>query len=378
MHACRRLLRLLSRPVRGDRGRGGVVVQSYRGFGSLEASFLMGRVFRQEGRRSAVHQHPLVRNIIDLLRRLFRKGVSRAVLEIRLDGTRKQVTADGRGHFQVHLRHQRREPDGNLWHPVTIQLVRPPGDGSSTQAEIFVPPVTAKFAVISDIDDTVVYTGVANKLMMTWRLFVEKAKSRTAFPGVAAFYRALHLGSTGREMNPMLYVSRGPWTIYELLDEFFHLHAIPVGPVLFLRDWKLAIYRPFPPRARGHKRRLIRRMLLLYHKLPFILIGDSGQHDPEIYLDVVRGHPGRILAIYIRNITGDALRDRVIAKLAREVTRAGSNLLLASDSFDMAMHAADNGFIASAALAEVLKERREQRDERSPTVPPVEIGNRAP
>ena len=339
----------------------------------------MGRVFRQERRRRATVQEPsLTRDLIDLLHRLFSRGVGRAVLEIRFDGTRKRVTADDRGHFQVGLRHGRRDPSEHPWYPVTIQLVHRSGDGPSAQSKIFIPPLTAKFAVISDIDDTVVYTGVANKLMMTWRLFMQKAESRTAFPGVAAFYRGLHRGPTGAELNPMLYVSRGPWSIYELLDEFFHLHDIPVGPILFLRDWNLALYRPFPPRARGHKLRLIRRMLRLYHDLPFILIGDSGQHDPEIYANVVRNHPGRILAIYIRNIAEDPLRDRALEKLAGEVTQAGSRLLLASDSFDMAAHAADNGFISAAALADVLKERREQVDEVSPSEPPVEIGYRGP
>jgi phosphatidate phosphatase APP1 len=66
--------------------------------------------------------------------------------------------------------------------------------------------------IISDIDDTVMVTGVAHELVMLWRLFARPAASRVPFPGVAAFYRALHAGGTGQEQNPMLYVSRGPWT----------------------------------------------------------------------------------------------------------------------------------------------------------------------
>jgi phosphatidate phosphatase APP1 len=72
---------------------------------------------------------------------------------------------------------------------------------------------------------------------MLWRLFVEDAQSRVAFPGVAALYRALHAGVSGQEANPILYVSRAPWGLYDILDEFFDLHGIPVGPVLFLREW---------------------------------------------------------------------------------------------------------------------------------------------
>ncbi len=145
---------------------------------------------------------------------------------------------------------------------------------------MFIPPERCRCVVVSDIDDTVMRTGVANKLKMLWRLFVEDAESRVAFPGVAALYRALHAGAGGAEGNPMLYVSRAPWGLYEMLSEFFQRHGIPAGPVLFLREWGLSWTHPLPRRATDHKQALIRHMLALYRDLPFVLIGDSGQHDP--------------------------------------------------------------------------------------------------
>jgi hypothetical protein len=102
-------------------------------------------------------------------------------------------------------------------------------------------------------------------------------------------------------------------------------------------------------------------MLALYGDLPFLLVGDSGQRDPEIYAQVVREHPGRVLAIYIRNVSRRPRRLRAIEALAREVVEAGSSLLLAADSFAMAAHAAERGLIAPEALAEVLAERVAQQ-----------------
>jgi hypothetical protein len=76
---------------------------------------------------------------------------------------------------------------------------------------------------------------------------------------------------------------------------------------------------------------------------------------------VVREHPGRVLTIYIRNVSRRPRRLRAIEALAREVVEAGSSLLLAADSFAMAAHAAERGLIAPAALAEVLAERMAQQ-----------------
>ena len=324
---------------------------------------MIGRVFRQDERSIRSGNSFIIRDIIDTLRRIFRRGVPDAVIEVRKPNDNTQrVTADHRGHFQIHLNYPDISDNG-LWLPVPLKLIHPQENRSEATGQVFILPQSARFGVISDIDDTVVFTGVSNKLMMIWRLFMQKARSRVAFPGVAAFYRALHRGAESRQAsNPLLYVSRGPWSIYEILEEFFRLHRIPAGPILFLRDWGLTYYRWLPPKAKKHKFDLIDRILSVYHDLPFILIGDSGQRDPEIYADMVRKHPGRILAIYIRNIDGNPRRDRAIEDLAEEVSHTGTRLVLAADSFVMAEHAVAHGYISAAAMGEILKERRQEAE----------------
>lgn len=359
--AYRRALHLLARPVRRAGGQRRLVIQPYRGYGSPDEVFLMGRVFRQVAVGAGLREGTLRRDLLDGARRLLRRGVRDAVLAARFGGAEQRVATDRDGYFRVHLRPAHRPAGEGPWHRMPLALLTP--ERAEAEGALFVPPRTARYVVISDIDDTVIHTGVAQKVIMLWRLFVEGARSRVAFPGVAAFYRALHRGATGGELNPLLYVSRGPWSLYEVLDEFFHLHGIPVGPILFLREWGLSMRHPFPRRARGHKLALVRHMVALYRDRPFILIGDSGQRDPEIYTQVVREHPGRVLAIYIRHVSRQPERLRAIEALAREVVGAGSSLLLAADSFAMAAHAVERGLIAAEALAEVLAERVAQQGE---------------
>jgi phosphatidate phosphatase APP1 len=221
--------------------------------------------------------------------------------------------------------------------------------------------------VISDIDDTVMHTGVANKLGMLWRLFVADAQSRVAFSGVVSLYRALHGGVSGDEGNPMLYVSRAPWGIYAVLEEFFAQHGIPVGPVLFLREWGISWRSPLPRKAADHKQELIRNMLELYSELPFVLIGDSGQHDPEVYRQIVEEHPGRVLAVYIRNVSRDPNRIAEIEELAAAVAAAGSSLVLAANSLAMAEHATSLGLVPAGTVQEVAGERADQSEASSTT-----------
>ena len=98
-------------------------------------------------------------------------------------------------------------------------------------------------------------------------------------------------------------------------------------------------------------------MLALYSDLPFILIGDSGQHDPEIYRQIVEEHPGRVLAVYIRNVSRDPKRIREIEDLAKAVAGAGSSLVLAADSVAIAEHAVSLGLVSPETVSEVRNER---------------------
>jgi phosphatidate phosphatase APP1 len=169
-------------------------------------------------------------------------------------------------------------------------------------------------------------------------------------------------------MNPLFYVSSSPWNLYDLLAQFFNLQGIPVGPVLFLRDWGLTEKEVLPTHHRQFKTGLIRQMLDFYAHMPFILIGDSGQEDPEIYADLVKSYPKRIQAVYIRNISRDLQRPEAVRKLASRVLDAGSTLVLADDSLAIAKHALEEGYIAPTAI-EAIRENK-QKDEAPPT--PVE------
>lgn len=74
--------------------------------------------------------------------------------------------------------------------------------------------------------------------------------------------------------------------------------------------------------------------------------GDSGQHDPEIYLRVIQAHPERILAAFIRDVTPN-LRDRGVAKIVEESNAAGVEMVYVRDSDEALEHARRKGLLAA-------------------------------
>lgn len=364
MKTLHRIARFLVRRGRRERERGGFVIQPYRGYGTRKEIFLMGRILRQP--MTPVTEEAAKRiggELKTIAQRLLRRGVAGQCVRARYGGREVEVETDRDGYFRIHLNVLAPPETDDVWQQVDLELDAEGLPHIATRGEVYIPPPAARFVVISDIDDTVMYTGVASKLKMFWRLFVKGARSRVAFPGVGAFYAALHHGSSGNDGNPILYVSRAPWGLYDVLDEFFNLHEIPVGPILFLREWGVRWRRPLPRRAKNHKDELMERMLEIYSDLPVVLIGDSGQHDPEIYAEVVRTRGERVLAVYIRDVHRDPRRTAAIQELTAQAASARSSLVLAADSLAMAKHAAGLGLITGDDCVKVRQEMQIEREQ---------------
>ncbi|HSN55674.1 MAG TPA: phosphatase domain-containing protein [Candidatus Sulfomarinibacteraceae bacterium] len=323
-------------------------IVAFRGYGSRHRVRVKGRVEERPRRPLTDEPGSRWRVVRESWQRVTAPPVPDAGLEVDVGGRSHRVGCSVHGYFDAWIEPATPLEDDRPWHPVELRLE---GDGEIRAAtEILTPTPSARFAVISDIDDTVVPTGATSFLRMLTTTFFTDARARLPFPGVGAFYRALRNGTGGSEANPLVYVSRGPWSLYEVLAEMLRRHAVPIGPVLFLRKWGLSEEGLDVARTRGHKFGEITTVLSSFRDLPFILIGDSGQRDPEIYTEVVREHPGRVAALYLRCIRPDAERRRQLERLGEEVARAGSELVAADHTATMAEHAAARGFIAPDAV----------------------------
>lgn len=330
------------------RSRPATRIVPYQGFGDGRRFRLRGRVLVDRGIAAARPFDSAWRNARTMYRR-FRSGeVGGVRVRGELGGEPFFATTDEQGAFQLELTPRTPPADGGLWHPVRLTVETPAGGPAPSAVGYVVwPPPSARFVVVSDLDDTVIRTNVMSPLRMLRTVVLHNARTRAPFAGVAPFYRALQDGAGGAEGNPIFYVSSGPWNIFDLLTDFLAHNGVPVGPLL-LRAWGLK--RSARRGTHGHKVSAIELLLGRYPQLPFLLIGDSGQKDPEIYAELVHRHPRRIAAIYIRSVHPDPGRLEAIRHLAEEVLAAGSVLVLAEDTLAAARHAAERGWIDPARV----------------------------
>jgi phosphatidate phosphatase APP1 len=365
--AIERHLRLAANRVERVIDRGPYAATGYRGYGTREKVLVLGRVQQIDEAVPEIAGISRWRNLSAAIARIESDPLPHARVRVAiggLDGDTREISADDEGFFREWIGARDPLPEGG-WQPVRLSLagaaprnpsiaLQNPAIADSTIAQCLVPPPGAAFGVISDMDDTVLQSNIASFLRAARLVLLENAQTRMPFPGVAAFYRALQRGTSLTGPNPIFYVSKSPWNLYDVIVQFLERQDIPLGPVL-LRDWDIVPDRA----AKGFKRREIEEIFNTYPDLPFILVGDSTQKDPEIYRDIIKAFPGRVRAVYIRNVGAGPGRSEAVKKLALETAAEDAALILADDTLGMARHAADQGWIDPAALAGIGDDKRE-------------------
>lgn len=184
-------------------------------------------------------------------------------------------------------------------------------------------------SVISDIDDTVKVTNVGNRRELLANTLLREF---SAVPGMAEVYRRWQEAGTAFH-----YVSASPWQLANCLGGFLRDAGLPAGS-MHLKLFRLKDSTPLrrlPSRKRS-KRRTIEQIMEDFPRRKFLLVGDSGERDPEVYAEVARRHPDRVAGVAIRRVEGKLSRDKVQSRLDRLARRvSGGRWHVFSDASDL-------------------------------------------
>lgn len=214
-----------------------------------------------------------------------------------LEGARVEVTFQGRtghavsghdGEFEVALAAGPREP-----------FTLGPGDavvtaaGATARVPVHVLDGDARLLVVSDLDDTVAVTNVTSKRGVLTATFLQDETTQPVVAGMADLYRCLVAGPDAAPA--VVFVSGSPIQLAPRIGRFLAGHGFPPF-ALFLRNLG-------PRTLSGYKEPVLRTLLARFPDVRLVLVGDSGERDPEIYGALRRELPDRVAAVYLRRAT---------------------------------------------------------------------------
>ncbi len=324
-------------------------INTYLGYGT-------GKLFRATGRALEDENIDFSDNqgTLQTLRNIYRQFESDEIRNIPIilklpDGQILETSTDHEGYYHLELDiptlSEHLSKNGWVTYSVSYKketMKKEISNNNTFVSAMLIPSEDSEFGVISDIDDTILHTGVAS--FFKWRVIVNTVfknfDKRKAIDGTVKFYKKLQLGKNNKPINPFFYVSNSPWNLYDYLSAFFKKNNFPKGPIL-LRDFRTPFDKTPKPKM-PHKQSEILNLLKMYPEMKFILIGDSGEKDADIYTKIAKEFPGRILAIYLRNVN-HRRKEKRIKKIIQSFDAAP--ILLVHNSDEAIEHAKKIGLI---------------------------------
>ncbi len=181
---------------------------------------------------------------------------------------------------------------------IRYEAVLGPADNRSFSGVVHFPSPQG-VSIISDIDDTIKVSNVRDRKQLLQNTFFRPFH---AVSGMPEKYR--QWAQEGAEFH---FVSASPWQLYDPLTAFFQQEGFPPATIHLkrVRFKDASVLKLFEDPV-AYKQELLEGLLNSFPQRTFVLVGDSGEKDPEVYGMVARRYPQQVVKIYIRDVTGDA------------------------------------------------------------------------
>lgn len=197
----------------------------------------------------------------------------------------RTIYTDDAGHFTLRASHD--------FVPTNVRVLASEKLSATEEVRITEPNGVS---VISDIDDTIKHSGIGSGAREIFRNAFIRDLDDLKIDGVKEWYTTMaELGVTFH------YVSNSPWQLYPVLTSYFAGAGLPKGS-FHLKQYTGMLQGIFEPVAE-RKKGTLDKILMDFPQRRFILAGDSGEADLELYTDVMLANPGRIIGVFIRDVT---------------------------------------------------------------------------
>ncbi|KAF8966272.1 hypothetical protein BDZ97DRAFT_699624 [Flammula alnicola] len=161
---------------------------------------------------------------------------------------------------------------------------------------IRIPITHSPIRVISDIDDTVKFSGILSGARAVFHNVFVKDLQDNVIPGMGEWYGGMW--SRGVRFH---YVSNGPFELLPVLNEFFEVSRLPPGSIKLRSYAGRSLFNGLLSAPAARKRAGVVDVLDSFPDSRFFLIGDTGEQDMELYADLARERPDRILGVFVRD-----------------------------------------------------------------------------
>jgi len=272
----------------------------YPGYGYQGDFVIEGRVLEEEGTLREDADSGVFGNLWNNLGRFLAEEREGLRVRIAAGGGRWLARTDEDGFFSLASHLPGEAATG--WLVVSAHARKASGEG-----RLLMVPAANTLGIISDIDDTVMVSEVGDTASLLANTLLKNPHQRRAVPGMADLYRRTLAANSRPEAAPLFYLSASPRQLHGYLSSFLDTNGFPPGVLL---TKKIGIETAGDPLLdqRAYKIRRIEEVLTRLPRVRFILVGDDGEQDPEVYREIRARHPEQVADIWIRRLSATRSR----------------------------------------------------------------------
>ncbi len=279
-----------------------IVIAIHHAYGTQERFRLEGRIAERHDVGEPRFSDSWLVNFWRSLRALRVEELKGTPLLLKFASRTWQLHSDKEGYFTLAGETPPQARTG--WNPVLIEVA---GGAVSTDASLLILPPGETLGIISDVDDTVVVSEVEDLSRLLRHSLLENHLQRLPVPGVAEFYHAILARNALPETAPVMYLTAAPRQLVPTIRSFLEHNRFPTGVIVAKKITDGAGGDPLLDQER-YKLARIERILADLPAARFVLVGDDGERDPEVFRAIRERYPSRIEAVYIRRVNPDPSR----------------------------------------------------------------------
>jgi len=232
------------------------------------------------------------KNIFRKSGQFINKELKNSLISLRISNKIFKSQTDNEGYFSFSL-----DLPKELKHnkKAIIYLTNNPKVNKFTKS--FLPTKRVELGIISDVDDTVLLSGVTHKTKMIKELFFKNYKQRVAIADMAKYYTKI-LSKT--KNKTIFFISGSPNQLHNSIEKFLNYNGFPKHILITKKIHGKESYSLF--KQQNYKLKQIEKLIKIYPNIKWLLYGDSGEKDREIYLKLAQKYSKNIKAIYIRDV----------------------------------------------------------------------------
>jgi phosphatidate phosphatase APP1 len=269
-------------------------IEIYNHFGNKHNIIIEGRMLYGKKFSDVTKGDSIFKNLWRKLNQLQNNEIKNQNIFATFLDKKYKTTGDDEGYFRFDIRVDEALASG--YADVELNI-----ENNSKKEHVKVPILTKKsIAIISDFDDTIVISDVTDKLKLSQNLLLKNYKQRTLIPTMKDRFQKI-LSKAPKDMpTPLFFVTGSPQQLFNSIKNFLNHHDF--GEYILITkqlhgDDKDSIFDQF-----SYKSKHIQELIEFYPNLTWVLFGDSGEKDREIYSSLAKKYPSKIEAIYIRDV----------------------------------------------------------------------------